>query len=316
MIPGLAYHEIHRGSVTSWWRVLLGVAALAVLALFVLQLPIMVAFMVIFLLRGSNVSDAMDRVLDTDHLTPSGLAYLNLALATAIPAAIAVTYLVHGRLRPGWLISVVGRVRWRWLLACLGIAVVALAATLVVGAVLPQSSDDPQVGGHLNAWTSTTRDFVLVVLLLTPLQAMGEEFAFRGYLTQAVGGLFGRVPAVVVPAVLFALAHGSQGAPVFFDRLAFGLVAGVLVIVTGGLEAGIAMHILNNFLAYGVALAYGDMTSALNPGEGSWWEIPVTLTQSLVYLGLVWLVARRLRVADRTPGAPTTAILDGPTAPV
>ena len=70
---------------------------------------------------------------------------------------------------------------------------------------------------------------------------------------------------MLLPALLFALAHGAQDAPIFVDRFAFGLVAGVLVITTGGLEAGIAMHVLNNFLAFGLALAYSDMTSALNP---------------------------------------------------
>ena len=116
-----------------------------------------------------------------------------------------------------------------------------------------------------------TRDFVLVIVLLTPLQAAGEEFAFRGYLTQAFGGLFAPPArtcagaAVLLPAVLFALAHGAQDAPVFVDRLAFGLVAGVLVITTGGLEAGIAMHVLNNFLAYGFALAFSDMTTRAQP---------------------------------------------------
>ena len=29
--------------------------------------------------------------------------------------------------------------------------------------------------------------------------------------------------------------------------------------LTGGLEAGIAMHVLNNWLAFGLALAFGDM---------------------------------------------------------
>lgn len=71
------------------------------------------------------------------------------------------------------------------------------------------------------------------------------------------------------------------------------MVAGVLVILTGGLEAGIAMHVLNNWLAFGLALAYGDMGSTLNPTGGSWWSIPVTLTQSLVYLALVVWVGRR-----------------------
>ena len=74
----------------------------------------------------------------------------------------------------------------------------------------------------------------------------------------------------MVPAILFALAHGlGQSAPIFFDRFAFGLVAGTLVILTGGLEAGIAMHVLNNWLAFGLALAFGDMGSSLNPTGGT-----------------------------------------------
>jgi membrane protease YdiL (CAAX protease family) len=111
------------------------------------------------------------------------------------------------------------------------------------------------------------------------------------------------VAAVLLPAVLFALAHGAQDLPIFFDRFAFGVVAGILVIRTGGLEAAIAMHVLNNFLAYAIALAYSDMSSALNPTGGSWWNIPVTLTQSLVYLGLAVWMARLLDVRRRTEPA-------------
>ena len=75
------------------------------------------------------------------------------------------------------------------------------------------------------------------------------------------------------------------------------------MIVTGGLEAGIAMHVLNNWLAFGAALAYGDMGSALNPTGGTWWSIPVTLTQSLVYLALAWWVARLMGLRRRTDPA-------------
>ena len=57
------------------------------------------------------------------------------------------------------------------------------------------------------------------------------------------------------------------------------------------------MHVLNNFLAFGLALAFSDMSSALNPTGGSWWNIPVTLTQSLVYLALAIWAARRMGIA-------------------
>ena len=72
----------------------------------------------------------------------SGLAYLNLTLAAAIPITWFVVRVVHG-LRPGWLASVRPRIRWAYLVACLGVSVVALIATLLVSAVLPS-----QGGGH------------------------------------------------------------------------------------------------------------------------------------------------------------------------
>ncbi|MBZ5737110.1 CPBP family intramembrane glutamic endopeptidase [Nocardioides mangrovi] len=300
-MAGLPYHLIQRGGRPGSWRPLLGVGMLVAAFLVVVPVLLQVPFAIGLAIAGRDVSSELTQLLDFDHPTPLGLAYLNLTLACAIPTTWLIARVVHG-LRPGWLASVTSRIRWRWLLVCFALSFVALFATLVVSAVVPSSSGEAlDVNGGLNDFTSTTRDFLLVVLLLTPLQAAGEEYAFRGYLTQAFGGLFGRPwAAVVLPAVLFALAHGGQSPPVFFDRFAFGVVAGLAVVLTGGLEAGIAMHVLNNWLAFGLALAYGDMASTLNPTGGSWWTIPVTLTQSLVYLGLVLLAARRLGTSATT----------------
>jgi membrane protease YdiL (CAAX protease family) len=292
------------------------VFALAAAFLVIVPVVVQVPFAVGFALTGRDVVDSTVRLVDLDDPTPLGLAYLNLALACAIPVTWLLTRVLHG-IRPRWLASVLPRMRWGWFLACFGLSFVALLATLVVSVLVPSTAESAEVSEHLNDFTSTTRDFLLVVLLLTPLQAAGEEYAFRGYLTQAFGGFFGRRwAAVLFPAVLFALAHGGQSAPVFFDRFAFGVVAGLLVVLTGGLEAGIAMHVLNNWLAFGLALAFGDMASTLNPSGGSWWTIPVTLTQSLVYLALVLWMARRLRLRTtaETPVGP--GVLVGPREPV
>ena len=98
------------------------------------------------------------------------------------------------------------------------------------------------------------------MLLTTPLQAAGEEYAFRGYLLQAIGALTRRAwIALVLTSLLFAMAHGLQNFPLFFDRFMFGLIAGWLVIRTGGLEAGIALHVLNNLLAFGAGILFGDV---------------------------------------------------------
>ena len=77
------------------------------------------------------------------------------------------------------------------------------------------------------------------------------------------------------------------------------------MIRTGGLEAGIAMHVLNNYLAFGLALAFGDIGETLNVSEGCWWNIPLTLVQSLGYAALVAWVASRMSVQTHTrPPAP------------
>jgi CAAX protease family protein len=317
------YHLIPRAlgrwGVNGWWRPVVGVVSLVLSLFIVVQVALIVVFVVgLFVLGSNDVSGDIERILDTDHVTPAGLAYLNISLALAIPVAILLTLVLH-RLRPGWLASVTGRLRWKWLLACLGLSVLALLATLVVSAFLPAQGDGGELSGSVNPWTSELRNFALVVLFLTPLQAAGEEYAFRGYLTQAFGGLFAplgpgvsRAVAVLAPALLFALAHGAQDLPIFFDRFAFGIVAGILVIATGGLEAGIAMHVLNNFLAFGLALAFTDMSSALNPTGGSWWNIPVTLTQSLVYLVLAIWLARRMGIATTVDRVAEPAVLEGP----
>ncbi len=108
----------------------------------------------------------------------------------------------------------------------------------------------------------------------------------------------------MVTAGLFALAHGTQNFPLFFDRFAFGLIAAWLVTRTGGLEAGIALHVLNNFLAFGLALSYGDLSETLNVSEASWWNILLTVTQSAVYAGLVLVVARKMGLQTLTPTPP------------
>ena len=67
-------------------------------------------------------------------MTPGLLAYLNLSLAAAIPVGLFLTRVFHG-LRPGWVTSVAGRIRWRWMAVTFGLAFVALLATVVVGSL-------------------------------------------------------------------------------------------------------------------------------------------------------------------------------------
>ena len=302
------YHLMLRTWSYAWWKPVLGVVLGVLWFLLGAALVYAVTAAVWSTFEpGPWVHDFTSSFDVKGNVSPKVLLGTNLALASLIPATWFLMRYVH-RMRPRWLASVMPRMRWAFLFACLGLSVVALFTQILVGALVPSSAAGGDSFGALNTFTTTTVISAVVVLLTTPLQAAGEEYLFRGYLLMAVGSLFSnKWVAIVVTAVIFALAHGSQNVPLFFDRLAFGLIAAWLVTYTGGIEAGIALHVLNNFLAFGLALGYGDLTSTLNVTESWWWQIPVTVAQSVVYTGLVVLVARRmgLRSTTRPP-------VDGP----
>jgi membrane protease YdiL (CAAX protease family) len=254
---------------------------------------------------SGSFADRFVAATSLDSVTPASMLYLNLTLASLVLVSMGIVRFVH-RLRPRWLASVLPGMRWKFFLACFGLGLVALAASIAVGFVLPGNPND--VTGKPNELTGRLVATALVILFTTPLQAMGEEYAFRGYLMQAFGSLTrSRVVALLLTSGLFALAHGTQNFPLFFDRFAFGLIAGLTVILVGGLEAGIALHILNNLLAFALAITFGDLQGALQVSEVSWWQLPVTVVQNGVFLVLVLLVARRMGLRNTTtPPLPGT----------
>ena len=247
------YHLMLRTWTYTWWKpavgIVLALTGMLVVAPLVL-LPVLAAGVA---LEGGPFWENFQKAASLKAVSPASLFYLNLVLGSMILLTWFIMRVVH-RMRPRWLASVVPRMRWGFFFACLGLAVVALLAQIVVGTFVP-SGGEGDLTGRLNDFSASTAAVAVVVLLTTPLQAAGEEYLFRGYLLQAVGSMFrNRWVAIVATATLFALAHGAQNFPLFFDRFAFGLIAGWLVTRTGGLEAGIALHILNNFQAFGLAL--------------------------------------------------------------
>ncbi|WP_148574560.1 type II CAAX prenyl endopeptidase Rce1 family protein [Nocardioides caldifontis] len=303
------YHEMYRTWTYRWWKPVLGIITIPVAMSILLPLVFLPVLGIGLLVEGgtADLGNRFERTL-TQELTPSGLLYLNLALGSLILWTWGLVRVLHS-LRPRWLSSVVPKLRWKFLFVCLGLSVVALTVSFVMGLFLPTPESASSSDGT-NPWNGTMLALVVIIVLTTPLQAAGEEYAFRGYLLQATGSLLrNRWITIVVTALLFAVAHLQFEPPVFFDRFVFGVIAAWLVIRTGGLEAGIALHVLNNYLAMGWAVAFGDLSQALSAPEANWWNVPVSLTQSLVYAALVAAVAQRMGVQTRTrpPASPAAS---------
>ncbi|WP_175557400.1 CPBP family intramembrane glutamic endopeptidase [Raineyella antarctica] len=232
------------------------------------------------------------------YLNPAGMVAMNLVTATLIPVSWLLVASIH-RTRPRWLASVRGGIRWRYLAVCVLLAVLVLNVMQLVTWRLTGAEIhlQPQHG----FW-----GYMVVVLLTTWAQATGEEYFFRGYLMQALGSL-ARSPwfAVVASAFLFAVMHGSQNVPLFLNRLAFGLVAAVLVMATGGLEAGIAGHVVNNIFAYVWAGLTTGIAATRGVTEMGWLGAIIGVGGYAVYALAAWGVARAMRLRTRSAGLAT-----------
>jgi membrane protease YdiL (CAAX protease family) len=274
------YPQLLRSPSFRWWRPLLSLVTGALTAVAVLLGS------VIALGAFAAVTGAQEESFQ--GAAPAGFALNNLVIAAAIPVtAVAV---VLGYLRPpGWLLSVTLRVRWRWL----GLVSLWLAGwALVTSAVSFAINGLPGTGGEQALL------LVGLCLLTTPLQAAGEEFLVRGWLTQAVGAWFSRaVPGAVVAglvsATVFAFLHGSQNVWLFGDRFAFGLVASYLVWRTGGLEAAIVLHTISNVAAIIPAALEGTLDDSLTITEAPVGTVVLDVVMLLVAAVIVARLARR-----------------------
>lgn len=225
---------------------------------------------------------------------PEGLLAGHLALASLTLVALAVARFVHGRAGK-WTFSVQPGMRWRYLLATFLVAVILLNAMLWASFLwqgMPQ----------FNSGQSNAGWFVLVVLLSSPLQALAEEVFFRGYLLQAFGSMAGKVwVGVVASSLIFAFMHGLQNPALFAHRLAFGLVSGALVLWTGGLEAGIAAHVVNNLGAFGYAIFTTSVAEVRAVQEITWAKAGWDMLTFVLFAIVAGWIARRMHLATRTP---------------
>jgi len=94
-------------------------------------------------------------------------------------------------------------------------------------------------------------------------------------------------PAILLSAIPFVAGHGYTDWGLL-DIGAFAVVTGWVVVQTGGLEAGIALHIVNN--AVGMALSASEGDLSLEQGSVPLHEVIVdTVPMVLWALVIVWM---------------------------
>lgn len=267
---------------------------LATLTGYTLVFPLIMQFVLVigYVARGrpGEFTDFVTAASQFRYL--EGLLASHLGLAAFIPMVLLLVRYLHQR-PPAFASSVQPGIRWRFLAVCVVASTVTINLVYWISRGFAPLTGEPQA----NAWL-----WLLVLLLTAPLQAAGEEYLFRGYLTQVLGSVIrSRWAAVVASALCFALVHGAQNPALFISRFGFGLLAGGVVVLTGGLEAGIAAHTVNNLFAFGYAVAAGGVSAARTTTEVSWGVTAWSLGGYALTFAVAWLIGRRMNVATLTP---------------
>jgi membrane protease YdiL (CAAX protease family) len=302
------YHRLFRTArAYAWWRPLLAVGVFAAFFL-VAQVFVAVVWIIGIVVSGGNLTSltSIPEVLAevTDISNPLSLVLLLGSVAIMLPL-VPLAMLCAG-LRPvGLRHSVAFRIRWRWMLWC---AIPALVITVLNTGLsfLPllwgETLEPVPVDG------STFALLAVLIVLLVPLQSAAEEYVFRGLIMQTLGAwVRSPWPGILVSTLIFTVGHTQYEIWGLLSVGIMGLGFAIVVWRTGGLEAGIAFHVVNNVVAL-LLLASGALGTTVMSSEGS--DALAPLVQAVFTAGYVlWIefAARRQGIARERSLAPAAA---------
>lgn len=244
----------------------------------------LLAFAVMLRVPYDYLTD-LQRIYANVFKTPLVFIALLITIIPVIPA-IFIARLITNFKPLGLIHSIAGRMRWSYLSVFLGFGFLIFGlyyvgfATLD-GSLTTQNSVHPLNSGMF--WL-----YIVLILLIVPFQCYAEELLFRGYLMQTVGRwLKNPVWAIIIPAPIFMVLHG-YGLWGLLSVLTMALIAGFLCWYTGGLEAGIGLHIANN-----VSIFIFGLLGLEDPFGAVREEQPLDFVQALIlqlaFAGLVYM---------------------------
>ncbi|MGH3388274.1 MAG: lysostaphin resistance A-like protein [Actinomadura sp.] len=315
--PGSTFHRLARTPLHRWWRPLLGTVFAVVMGLLVLLCVTVGAMATAALLGEQPLANTGKQQIFTDPGAELALQLTSLAVLT--PVVLLAAWAVQRR-PPGSLSSVTGRLRGRWLMTCIKLAIGASLLSYIASWItftVTGHREPPPPGWA--GWAAFLPPAAAIVLLV-PFQAAAEEYVFRGWLLQAIAsctletrrGLIGRAagavfrtpwPAILISAAVFTAGHAYKGWALL-DVSLFGITAGWLAVRTGGLEAPIALHALNNLVAFLSPAALGRLGEAVRTTDVPWQSIIATSVKLTVFAFLILRATRERRPATVTPGGP------------
>ncbi|MBR2780095.1 MAG: CPBP family intramembrane metalloprotease [Eubacteriaceae bacterium] len=191
---------------------------------------------------------------DLDLFTAAGAFFNSAGIAAYIPCIALAALIVRDRPVSSYCSSM-GGWRWKMFLKTLLAAFVILGIPIIITAMI-----NGRTGGIL-----FTAGGLIMLTLFGPFQGVAEEMLFRGYIMQTVSIWF-KLPIIglTVQTVIFAAIHPYNLTGLIYISVSAVLYA-LVAIYSKGLEAGSALHIVNNMCElYMAGFGFGKLTGDLS----------------------------------------------------
>ncbi|GAA1981471.1 CPBP family intramembrane metalloprotease [Isoptericola halotolerans] len=284
--PGVEYHRVLAGEKRRIGRGILAIALLFIGMFGATALLSIVASWADGLLRSGGEPGSM-------YTSPVLLASGLIGVALLIPFSMIIQRWLYG-VSPASLHSVESRFRFD----LFGRALVLIVPLLAVALSVTEFVEPAGTG----VWDR--QDIIgvfLVVVLLVPLQAAGEEYGLRGLVFRVAGSWArGRTASLVIgiamSALVFAVLHLAADPWWNVLYVVVSVATALVTWRTGGIEIAVVIHSVFNVLYFSLGLVpHADLADRFDRSVGAMTPalfVPVTLALAII-VAVVWVRTRR-----------------------
>ncbi|GAA4929123.1 CPBP family intramembrane glutamic endopeptidase [Mucilaginibacter defluvii] len=136
--------------------------------------------------------------------------------------------------------------------------------------------------------TDTVGHFIISILIVAILPAIGEEFMFRGCLQTIFGQWTGNKHAAIwITAFIFSAMHLQFFG--FLPRLMLGALFGYMAAYSGSIWPGVLAHFINNGAAVVATYLYQNKKTNIDPNSDHIFNYPLYIISFIIILFLFWI---------------------------
>lgn len=181
------------------------------------------------------------------------------------------------------------KLKWHTILICIGVGIVALLGLQYLTGVFDDflSLIKFPLDNSSTFEMNNFGQYVLAVVVLAIIPAIGEELIFRGVVFRGLNSRYSNLLAIVLSSIMFAFFHMSLQ-QIFYQFL-LGMIMAWIVLKTDSLISSMIVHFTSNFLVVTFEFIRIKTGFSLNISH-AWWFYLLAVILAVITFGILFLI--------------------------